>query len=136
MGYITDSYTLVPAGATPTVGTWYFPSTSANYIAGAGFTKGLIRVNVTAAGSSGTALAVGLQNSPDGGTTWYPGAAGMTSAAGYSTITATIAAASLWSFSFTAFPGNLFRCGVLFTGGATPTVTVTGEFQKLVPDQS
>jgi hypothetical protein len=62
--------------------------------------------------------------------------AGMTTAPGYSTITATIAAASLWAFTFTAFPGNLFRCGVLFTGGGTPTLGVTGEFQKLVPDQA
>lgn len=118
------------------MGTWYFPSTAANYFAGSDFTRGVIRVNVTAAGSSGTALAVGLQSSPDGGTTWFPGAAGMTLAPGYSTITATIAAASQWAFAFTAFPGNLFRCGVLFTGGSTPTVTVTADLQKLVPDNS
>jgi hypothetical protein len=136
IGYISSTYTLIPAGATPTSGTWYFPSTAANYIAGADFTRGIIRVNVTAAGSSGTALAVGLQSSPDGGTTWYPDAAGMTVAPGYATITAAIAAASKWEFSFTAFPGNLFRVGVLFTGGATPTLGVTGDFQKLLPDNS
>jgi hypothetical protein len=136
MGYLTDTYTLIPAGATPTPGTWYFPSTAANYFAGSDFVRSVINVNVTAAGSSGTALAVAFQNSPDGGTTWYPGAAGMTTAPGYSTITATIAAASQWAFKADGLPGLLFRCGVLVTGGGTPVVTVTGTFQKLVPDFS
>jgi 16S rRNA C1402 (ribose-2'-O) methylase RsmI len=106
--------------------------------AGSDFVRGIVRVGVTAAASAGTALAVAFQSSPDGGTTWYPSAAGLpfASTPGYQTVTAAIAAASQWAFPLTTFPGALFRLAVLVTGGTGLTVSATGDFQKVVPDNT
>jgi len=138
MGYETDSYTLVPAGSALTAGTWFTASTAPYYFAGSDFVRGVIRVNVTAVTTAGTAIAVALQNSPDGGTTWYPSAAGLpfSSTPGYGTITAAVAATTQWAFTVSTFPGNLFRLAILTTGGTGITVSATGDFQKFIADAS
>ena len=137
MGYITDTYTLAPANAAMTSGTWYFPATSAYYFGGSDFTKGVIRLTTTAT-SAGTAIAVGLQSSPDGGTTWFPDAAGMADAAAYESQTVTVPTTTAhWEFTFSAFPGNLFRLGVLVTGGSAPVlVAASGDLMKEIPDNT
>jgi hypothetical protein len=42
-----------------------------------------------------------------------------------------------WEFTFSAFPGNLFRLGVLVTGGSAPVlVAASGDFEKEIPDNT
>jgi hypothetical protein len=146
MGYETDTLTLVTAGSTLVAGTWFTPTTAPFYFGGADFVRGHVRINVVTATTSPTALALGFQNSPDNGTTWYPtvtalpqvGIGGATApvSAFYQSITATIAVGTLWDFAFSGFPGNLFRLALLATGGTGITVNATGEFQKWVPDNT
>jgi hypothetical protein len=138
LGYETDTYTLLPAGSALTAATWFTPSTAPYYFAGSDFVRGVIRVNVTAVTTAPTAIAVALQNSSDGGTTWYPSAAGLpfASTPGYATITATVAATTQWAFTVNTFPGNLFRLAVLTTGGTGVIVSATGDFQKYIADAS
>jgi hypothetical protein len=140
MGYETDTYTLAPASAALTAGTWYFPATATYYFAGSDFDKGVIRLAISAAGGAGTACAVALQSSPDGGTTWYPDAASIasTNTPGYQTNTTAVGTAvTHLEFSLTSFPGDLFRLGVLVTGGTTVVlVSAAGEFTKKIPDNS
>jgi hypothetical protein len=139
IGYETDTYTLAPANASVTAGTWYFPATSAYYFAGSDFDKGVIRLTISSA-SAGTACAVALQSSPDGGTTWFPDAAsiGFANTPGYQTVTTAVGtAATHLEFSLTSFPGALFRLGVLVTGGTTIVLaSASGDFTKRVPDNS
>jgi hypothetical protein len=139
MGYEVDTYVLAPANAAVTAGTWYFPATAAYYFAGSDFDRGVVRLTISSA-TAGTACAVALQSSPDGGTTWFPDAASIasTNTAGYETATTAIGtAATHLEFSFNSFPGSLFRLGVLVTGGTTIVlVSAAGDFQKRIPDNS
>jgi hypothetical protein len=85
MGYVADTYTLIPAGTVCAAGVPTPPA--ANNVAGPNFVRGLLRVSITAQSGTWTttgAVQVWLQNSPDGGTTWYPNAAAL-AAAGYAT---------------------------------------------------
>lgn len=139
MGYETDTFTLAPANAALTAGTWYFPATAPFYFAGSDFDKGIIRLTISSAGA-GTACAVALQSSPDGGTTWFPDAASIasTNTPGYQTVTTAVGtAATHLEFEVSQFPGNLFRLGVLVTGGTTIVLaSATGEFTKRIPDNT
>ena len=137
MGYETDTYTLAPANAALTAGTWYMPATAAYYFAGSDFDKGVLRLTTTAT-TAGTAIAVALQSSPDSGTTWFPDVAGITTAPAYTTLTATVPTTTAhWAFAFTGFPGNLFRLAVLVTGGSAPVlVAAGGDFRKFIADNS
>jgi hypothetical protein len=139
IGYETDVYTLAPANAALTAGTWYFPATAPYYFAGTDFDKGVIRLTISSA-TAGTACAIAIQSSPDGGTTWFPDAASIASAdtPGYETVTTAVGtAATHLEFMLSSFPGNLFRLGVLVTGGTTIVLaSATGDFLKRVADQS
>jgi|SRR5450755_645892 hypothetical protein len=139
MGFETDTYTLAAANAALTAGTWYFPATAPYYFAGSDFDKGVIRLTISSA-TAGTACAVALQSSPDGGTTWFPDAASIatTNTPGYQTETTAVGtAATHLEFSLTSFPGNLFRLGVLVTGGTTIVLAAAvGDFEKRVADNS
>jgi putative alpha-1,2-mannosidase len=92
-------------------------------------------------------VAVLLQSSPDGGTTWYPDAAATIAAAGYassSTISGyqvlftagTTPVTGKYTTTFTGFPGNLFRAAVYVVTGDSVTLGISGDFQKFIPDAS
>jgi hypothetical protein len=146
MGYITDSYTLIPAGTVCAAGLTVPPA--ANQVAGANFVRGLLRVAVTAQAGTWTttgAVQVFLQNSPDNGTTWYPNLAAL-GAAGYATANVpeyaqlftagTTPVVGLYTLPLTTFAGNLFRAAVNVLTGTSVTLGITGDFQKLIPDNS
>jgi hypothetical protein len=141
VGYVSSSLTLMSATTlTPasTPGAQVTGSASQQF-AGSDFDKGLIRVNVTAVSSPTiTDWGVYLQSSPDNGTTWYPVLKDRATAPGYAQLgTAAPAANDLLESVVTSFPGALFRVAVYAVGSAgTITVSVTGEFQKRVPDNS
>lgn len=134
MGYETDTYVLLPAGTVCASGALTTPP-AANQYGGTDFNKGIIRIAVSAI-SGATAFAIGLQDSSDGGTTWFPtvgSAAAMTGMPGYGTITPV--AATNYEVTLTNFPGNVFRVVAWSTGG-TVTCGITGDFQKWVADSS
>jgi hypothetical protein len=134
IGYETDTYTLLPAGTVCASGALTTPP-AANQFAGSDFRSGVIRIAVSAI-SGATAFAICLQDSPDGGTTWYPtvgSAAAMTNAPGYGTVTP--AASTNYEITLSTFPGNLFRVVAWATGG-TVTCGITADLQKWVADQS
>lgn len=134
MAYETDSYQLLPAGTVCASGALTTPP-AANQYGGSDFDKGVIRIAVSAI-SGATGFAVCLQDSPDGGTTWYPtvlAAADMTAAPGYATMTPV--AAKNFEVTLTAFPGNLFRVVAWATGG-TVTCGISADLEKRTPDNS
>lgn len=134
MGYETDSLTLLPA-ATVCASAALTTPPAANQFGGSDYVRGVIRIAVSAI-SGATAFAVCLQDSPDGGTTWYPSvlaAADMTAAPGYATMTPV--ASKNFEVTLTAFPGNLFRVVAWATGG-TVTCGITADCQKYVPDNT
>jgi hypothetical protein len=134
MGYETSSLTLLPAATVCASGALTTPPV-ANQFAGSDFDKGVLRIAVSAI-SGATAFAVCLQDSPDGGTTWYPtvlAAADMTGAPGYATMTPV--AAKNFEITLTTFPGSLFRIVAWATGG-TVTCGITADLQKRMADNS
>lgn len=149
MGYITDTYTLLPAGTTCPAGLTV-PATGTAMFAGSDFDRAVLRINLTAQAGTWTTtglVAVLLQNSPDGGTTWYPDTATSLAAAGYPSSTTipgyqalfaagTTPVVGKYSSVVAAFPGALFRVGVYVVTGTSVTLGITGDFLKRVPDQS
>jgi hypothetical protein len=146
MGYETDTYTLIPAGTVCAVGLTTPPAV--NQFGGSDFVRGLLRVNLTAQAGTWTttgAVQVFLQNSPDGGTTWYPNLAAL-GAAGYATANlpeyaqlftaGTTPVVGLYTLLLNTFPGNLFRAVVNVVTGTSVTLGITGDFQKYVPDNT
>jgi hypothetical protein len=146
VGYVSDTLTLMPAGTVCAAGVTTPPA--ANQVAGANFVRGLLRVSITAQAGTWTttgAVQVWLQNSPDGGTTWYPNAAAL-AAAGYATsnvpeyaqlFTAGITpVVGLYTLPLTVFPGNLFRAVVNVVTGTSVTLGITGDFQKMIADNT
>lgn len=134
MGYETDSYTLLPAGTVCASGALTTPP-AANQYGGSDFKQGVIRIAVSAI-SGATAFAICLQDSPDGGTTWYPtvlAAADMAAAPGYGTVTPV--ASKNFEITLSTFPGNLFRVVAWATGG-TVTCGITCDAQKFVADNT
>lgn len=147
MGYETDSYTLLPAATVCSTGLTVAPA--GNQFAGSDFVRGVMRVTLSAPVGTWTTtgvVAILLQNSPDGGTTWFPNAAAL-GAAGYpATITplgfaqlfttGAVPVAGLYSAILNTFPGNLFRAAVFVAAGTSVTVGITADLQKNVPDNS
>lgn len=147
MGYETDSYVLLPAGTVCSAGLTVAPA--GNQFAGSDFARGVMRASLSAPVGTWTTtgvVAILLQNSPDGGTTWFPNAAAI-GAGGYpATITplgfaqlfttGVTPVAGLYSVIVNAFPGNLFRAAVFVAAGTSVTLGITGDFQKNVPDNS
>jgi hypothetical protein len=134
MGLETDSYTLLPAGTVCASAALTTPP-AANQFAGSDFDKGILRIAVSAIAGA-TAFAVCLQDSPDGGVTWYPSvlaAADMTAAPGYATMTPV--AAKNFEAGVMSMPGNLFRVVAWATGG-TVTCAITGDFEKRFADST
>lgn len=134
MAYETSTLNLLPAGTVCAAGALTAPSATYQY-GGSDFDKGVIRIPVSAV-SGATALAICLQDSPDGGTTWYPSiaaASDMTGAPGYATMTPV--ASKNFEVPLNAFPGNLFRVALWATGG-TVTCGVSADLAKRVPDNS
>lgn len=149
MGYEVDTYTLLPAATVCSAGLTV-PSGTTGQFAGSDFDKGLLRINLTAQAGTWTTtglVAVLLQNSPDGGTTWYPDAATTIAAAGYPSSTTIPGYQALFTAGTTpvvgkyttvtnAFPGALFRVAVYVVTGTSVTLGITGDFMKRVPDNS
>lgn len=143
MGYHSDTYTLLAAGTVCSAGL----TTGTAKFDGSNFSRGVLRVNLTAQAGTWTStgvVAVLLQNSPDGGTTWFPNAAAI-GAAGYpATITplgyaqlftaGTTPVVGAYSVIINTFPGNLFRVAVNVVTGTSVTLGITGDFQKITPD--
>jgi hypothetical protein len=147
MGYETDTYTLIPAGTVCSAGLTTAPA--ANQFSGSDFVRGVLRVNITAQAGTWTTtgqVAILLQNSPDGGTTWYPNAAAIGAAGypatiaplGYSALftAGTTPVVALYSVIVNTFPGNLFRAAVNVVTGTSVTLGITGDFQKWLADNS
>ena len=146
MGYETDSYALLPAGTVCSAGL----TVSNSNFAGSDFVRGKLHINITAQAGTWTTtglVAVLLQSSPDGGTTFYPDVAATIAAAGYASNTTiagyqalftagTTPVVGKYSTSFTAFPGNLFRVAVYVVTGTSVTCGISGDFQKFVADQT
>lgn len=157
MGYLSDTYNLCTAlsctgAATPGVLT---PGTTT--FSGADFTRGQLRVKFAAITTAPTSLYVFMQSqdqSGGGATDWYPNPAAAQLAAfvtalgskdpnmppvvgGQVVLTAAPATTDRYLVPFNGFPGSLFRVAVLAIGAAAAfTLTVQGEFQKWVPDNS
>jgi hypothetical protein len=149
MGLVTDSYTLLPAGTVCSAGLTV-PSGTTGRFAGSNFDRGVLHVSLTAQAGTWTTtglVAVLLQSSPDNGTTWYPDAAATIAAAGYPSsgtipgyqplfTAGTTPVTGKYSVVVSAFPGALFRAGVYVVTGTSVTLGITGDFQKLFPDNS
>jgi hypothetical protein len=146
LGYETDSYTLLPAATVCSAGLTVAPV--GNQFAGSDFVRGVLRLNLTAPVGTWTTtgvVAVLLQNSPDGGTTWYPDVAASLAVAGYPTATTVPGWQSLFTAGTTpvagkyttvlnTFPGNLFRAAVYVVTGTSVTLGITADLQKWVAD--
>src|ERR1039457_3767319 len=90
LGYETDSYTLLPPGTVCAAG---LTVSNLNF-AGSDFVRRKLHINLTAQTGTWTTtrlVAVLLQSSPDGGSTFYPDVAATVAAGGYASST-TIAA--------------------------------------------
>jgi hypothetical protein len=149
LGYETSTYTLIPAGTVCSAGLTV-PSGTTGQFAGSDFDKAIFRINLTAQAGTWTTtgvVAVLLQNSPDGGTTWFPDAATTIAAAGYASSTTIPAYQALFTAGTTpvvgkyttvtsAFPGQLFRAAVYVVTGTSVTLGITADFMKRVPDNS
>lgn len=148
MGYISSSLTLLPAGTVCSAGLTTAPT--GNQFSGADFDRGVLRINLTAQAGTWTTtglVAVLLQNSPDGGTTWYPDTATSLAAAGYPSSTTvpgyqalfsagTTPVVGKYSTVMTSFPGNLCRVAVYVVTGTSVTLGITADLMKRVPDMS
>lgn len=149
MGYEVDTYTLLPAATVCSAGLTV-PSGTTGQFAGSDFDRALLRINLTAQAGTWTTtglVAVFLQNSPDGGTTWYPDAATTIAAAGYPSATTipgwqalftagTTPVVGKYTTVATTFAGGLFRVGVYVVAGTSVTLGITGDFMKRIPDNS
>jgi hypothetical protein len=147
MGYEVDTYQLLPAGTVCAAGLTTGGTTT---FAGSDFDKGILHISITAQTGTWTTtgvVAVLLQSSPDGGTTWYPDAAATLAAAGYASATTVPGWTSLFTAGTTPvvgkytamvtnFPGQLFRVAVYVVTGTNVTLGIEGEFSKRVPDNS
>jgi hypothetical protein len=153
MGYEVDTYQLMAAGtvcaaAAVTVGA----GTVA--FAGSDFVRGVIRVNVSASAGTFTQWGIVLQSS-DGVPNWYPDytrvaaiGTGQLAAAGAWPAGAPFGIGGIYPLGTTApasglfqvvakdFPGGTFRVGVWGVGGTSITCGITGDFQKMVADNS
>jgi hypothetical protein len=149
LGYLTDSYALLPAGTVCSAGLTV-PAGVTGQFSGSNFVRAKLHISLTAQAGTWTTtglVAVLLQSSPDGGTTWYPDAAATIAAAGYASNTAitgyqalftagTTPVTGKYSTTFTGFPGSLFRAAVYVVTGTSVTLGITGDFQKFVADAS
>jgi uncharacterized protein YfaP (DUF2135 family) len=147
MGYTTDTYTLIPAGTVCSAG---LTTGGSAYHAGTDFDKAILRIDLTAQAGTWTTtglVAVLLQTSGDGASTWYPDSATTLAAAGYPSSTTvpgyqplftagTTPVVGKYSVVVNAFPGALFRAAVYVVTGTSVTLGITGDFLKRVPDQS
>ncbi len=146
LGWETDTMTLIDSGTVCSAGL----TTGTHTFAGSDFDKAILRINLTAQAGTWTTtglVAVLLQNSPDGGTTWYPDSATTLAAAGYPSSTTipgyqalftagTTPVVGKYSTVVNAFAGNLFRAAIYVVTGTSVTLGVTGDFLKRVPDQT
>jgi hypothetical protein len=133
MGFETDSYTLLPATVCA-AGALTTPP-AANQYGGSDYDHGVIRVAVSAI-SGATNFYVCLQDSPDGGVTWYPSVlavADMAGAPGYGTFVPV--ASKNFEIPLASFPGNLFRV-VAWAVAGTVTCAITGDFEKRFADST
>lgn len=157
MGYETDQLTLATAltctgTTTPGILT---PGTITN--GGSDFVRGLLRVKFAAVTTAPTSLWLFFQHQDTAGggaSDWYPNPAASQLAAfvtaltakdpnnnpvvgGQVLLTASPATTDRYSVPFQGFPGSTFRLAVLAIGAAAAfTLTVQGDFQKYVPDNS
>lgn len=153
MGYVTDTYTLMAAGtvcaaAAVTVGA------GTVVFGGADFQRGVIRVNVSASAGVFTQWGLVVQ-SADSVPNWYPDytrvaaiGTGQLAAAGVYPggqpiglggvypLGTTAPATGLFQVDVNAFPGASFRVGLWGVGGTSITCGITGDFQKLIADNS
>jgi hypothetical protein len=146
LGYETDSYVLLPPATVCAAG---LTVSNLNF-AGSDFVRGKLHINLTAQTGTWTTtglVAVLLQSSPDGGSTFYPDVAATVAAAGYASNTTiagyqalftagTTPVVGKYSTTFTGFPGNLFRVAVYVVSGTNVTCGISGDFQKFVADQT
>jgi putative alpha-1,2-mannosidase len=146
MGYESDTVALLPAGTVCSAGL----TTGTVTVAGSDFVRAKLHVSLTAQAGTWTTtgvVAVLLQSSPDGGSTWYPDAAATIAAAGYASSTTISGYQALFTAGTTpvtgkyslvtgGFPGNLFRAAVYVVTGTSVTLGISGDFQKWLPDNS
>jgi hypothetical protein len=153
MGYVTDSYTLMAAGTVCAVGAVTVGAGTVAF-AGSDFQRGVLRLKVTASAGVFTQWGLVVQ-SADAVPNWYPdftrvsaigtgqlATAGVWPAgqpgglSGVYPLGTTAPAAGLFQVVVGAFPGSNFRVGVWGVGGTSITCGITGDLQKLVPDNS
>jgi hypothetical protein len=159
MGYETDTYTLASAMACTGAATPGVATAGSLTFGGSDFVRGVLRMKFTAVTTAPTTLALLLQNqdqSGGGATDWYPNPAAIACANFVTALTAkdpnnptfvggvvplTTSPATTDRYSIPidgpGFPGGLFRLVVLAIGASAAfSVTVQGDFQKWVADQS
>jgi hypothetical protein len=148
LGYVESTLTLLPSTVC-TAGLTVPTGTTARF-SGADFDRALLRIDLTAQAGTWTTtglVAVFLQNSGDGGTTWYPDAATSIAAAGYASANTIPGYQALFTAGTTpvvgkyttvanVFPGLLFRVGVYVVTGTSVTCSITADLMKRIPDNS